>query len=73
MRGDGFRRGAVHQDEPGQDGPGHGPDGERTSPELIPETGRDKIQMFWESIGMKPGDDWKKEADDAGEDAKEQS
>ncbi|MFP5238803.1 MAG: hypothetical protein ACLGQW_03140 [Acidobacteriota bacterium] len=38
--------------------------GEATRPELIPATGRDKIQMFWESIGMKPGDDWKNEAGD---------
>lgn len=64
MTDDGFKRGAVHDEDSGSDP-------ERTSPELIPETGRDNIQMFWESIGMKPGDDWKKDADDAQGDAKD--
>jgi len=54
MRGDGFKRGSF----------GHGDTtpGERTSPDLTPATGRDNIPMFWESIGLKPGDDWKNEA-----------
>lgn len=62
MRGDDFRRGASGFDD---DSPQ-----ERTSPDLTPATGRDNIQMFWESIGMKPGDDWKTEADRPEGDAK---
>jgi hypothetical protein len=54
MRGDDFKRGFVGQDDTSAE--------ERTSPDLTPATGRDNIQMFWESIGMKPGDDWKDEA-----------
>lgn len=64
MRGDdGFRRGASGSDDDTPE--------ERTSPDLTPATGRDNIQMFWESIGMKPGDDWKTEAGDSGGDAKD--
>ncbi|MFZ5428346.1 MAG: hypothetical protein ACOZEN_15380 [Thermodesulfobacteriota bacterium] len=64
MRGDDdFRRGAFGEDGSSGD--------ERTSPDLTPAAGRDNIQMFWEQIGMKPGDDWKKHADDAPGDAKD--
>ncbi|WP_243310778.1 hypothetical protein [Fundidesulfovibrio agrisoli] len=64
MRGDDFRRGSSGCDDAsGEDA------GETTRPELIPQTGRDNIQMFWESIGMKPGDDWKNEAADGEGDA----
>ncbi len=64
MRGDDdFRRGAFGDDDQTGD--------ERTSPDLTPATGRDNIQMFWESIGMKPGDDWKRDADDVPGDAKD--
>ena len=59
MRGDDFRRGSFGQDD-------NDPE-DRTSPDLTPPTGRDNIQMFWESIGMKPGDDWKNEADAQGD------
>ena len=57
-RGDDFKRGSS----------GHGDASaeERTSPDPTPATGRDNIPMFWESIGMKPGDDWKNEASSGG-------
>ena len=58
MRGDDFRRGSSGC----EDASGGEDASETTRPELIPQTGRDNIQMFWESIGMKPGDDWKNEA-----------
>jgi len=58
MRGDDFKRGFVGEDDAEGD--------ERTSPDLTPPAGRDNIQMFWESIGMKPGDDWKKDASSGG-------
>lgn len=56
MKDSGFKR--------GYDGGQDSPQEERTSPELTPKPGRDVIPMFWESIGMKPGDDWKNEADE---------
>ncbi|MBI4806097.1 MAG: hypothetical protein HY795_12755 [Desulfovibrio sp.] len=62
MRGDDFKRGFVGEDDASAE--------ERTSPDLTPPTGRDNIQMFWESIGMKPGDDWKNEASSAGQGSK---
>ncbi|MFP5222989.1 MAG: hypothetical protein ACLGSA_11930 [Acidobacteriota bacterium] len=57
MRGDDddFKRGSCGDDDTTPE--------DRTCPDLTPATGRDNIQMFWESIGMKPGDDWKKEAE----------
>jgi len=63
MRGDDFKRGSCGCSDVSED---CADGGETTRPELIPATGRDKIQMFWESIGMKPGDDWKNEAGDCG-------
>ncbi len=53
MRGD-FKRGSVGEDDTSAE--------EVTRPDLTPPTGRDQTQMFWESIGMKPGEDWKDEA-----------
>ena len=68
MRGDDdFRRGSWHEEDDSPDradSPDSRGQSERTSPDLTPAPGRDNIQMFWESIGMKPGDDWKNEADD---------
>jgi hypothetical protein len=58
MRGDGFKRGSFGHDDTTPE--------ERTSPDLTPATGRDNIPMFWESIGLNPGDDWKNEAPSAG-------
>jgi len=57
MRGDDddFKRGSCGDDDTTPE--------DRTCPDLTPATGRDNIQMFWESIGMKPGDDWKNEAE----------
>jgi len=58
MRGDmpnrdeGFRRGAAHHAESAQ------PPGEARPDLVTPPAGRDVALMFWESIGMKPGDDW---------------
>ena len=53
-RDDGFRRGSLNDDDAA------GEDASRPSP--TPPAGRDEARMFWESIGMKPGDDWKNEA-----------
>ena len=58
MRGDDFKRGSLGDDDTTPE--------ERTSPDLTPATGRDNIPMFWESIGLKPGDDWKNEASSNG-------
>ena len=57
MRGDDddFKRGSCGDDDTTPE--------DRTCPDLTPATGRDNIQMFWESIGMKPGDDWKNKAE----------
>jgi hypothetical protein len=55
MRGDEFKRGAVGKDDISEEGDS------RFCP--TPPSGRDKARMFWESIGMKPGDDWKAEAE----------
>jgi len=55
---DTFKRGSFGQDDTSAE--------ETTRPDLTPPAGRDQTQMFWESIGMKPGDDWK---DEAGDDA----
>lgn len=56
---DNFRRGSHGGDQDAEDGeswPGCG--GRETPP-----AGRDQSVMFWESIGMKPGDDWQVRAE----------
>lgn len=58
MRGDGFKRGSFGDDDTTP--------GERTSPDFTPATGRDNIPMFWESIGLKPDDDWMNVAGEVG-------
>ncbi|GFK94913.1 hypothetical protein NNJEOMEG_02761 [Fundidesulfovibrio magnetotacticus] len=59
MRGDDIqednarKRGAVHHETP----PSRS---DEARPDLVtPPAGRDVAVMFWESIGMKPGDDWR--------------
>lgn len=47
------KRGAVHHETPP-------PRSDEARPDLVtPPAGRDVAVMFWESIGMKPGDDWR--------------
>ena len=53
---DSFKRGAFGQDDASSE--------DATSLDPTPPAGRDQTRMFWESIGMKPGDDWKDEAGD---------
>lgn len=57
---DNFRRGSCGDDQDADSGeswPGCGAHD-------LPPAGRDKSVMFWESIGMKPGDDWRVTADE---------
>jgi hypothetical protein len=59
---DNFRRGSSgdgQDEDAGNSWPGCGA-------RDLPPTGRDQSVMFWESIGMNPGDDWRTTAHEPG-------